>query len=71
MPDICFCFEAHQPYRLNSNFDKDLVKNKSIEELFNIYFDNEWNKRILRRVCEKCYIPATELILENIDKFKR
>jgi alpha-amylase len=71
VPDICFCFEVHQPYRLNSNFNKALTKSKKFEELFDIYFNNEWNKTILKRVAEKCYIPATELILENIDKFKQ
>jgi alpha-amylase len=71
MPDVCFCFEVHQPYRLNRNFNKALAKGKKIEELFNVYFDNEWNKNILKKVAEKCYIPATELILRSIDKFNR
>lgn len=71
MPNICFCFEVHQPYRLNRNFDKALTKGKKIEDLFNVYFDNEWNKAILKKVAEKCYIPATELILQNIDEFNR
>ncbi len=67
MPDICLGFEVHQPLRINRNFQED--SEKDIEDLFELYFDNEWNKKILNRVAKKCYLPSNEIILENIDKF--
>ncbi|MEM3462794.1 MAG: alpha-amylase [Candidatus Bathyarchaeia archaeon] len=70
MPDICLCFEAHQPFRINKSFRGELGKGRRPEELFDIYFDNDWNRAILERVARKCYIPANEIMLENIDLFK-
>jgi alpha-amylase len=65
MPDICFGFEVHQPYRLNRTFSPaPKVKKK---DLFDHYFDT-LNKEILLRVAEKCYIPATRIILEKLDE---
>jgi alpha-amylase len=70
MPDICLGFEVHQPLRINRDFRKELGEGKRPEELFDIYFDNCWNRAILERVARKCYLPANEIILENIDRFK-
>lgn len=62
-------FEVHQPLRINSSFDEDRAKGKDPEELFDIYFDNAWNREILERVAEKCYLPANEIILENLERY--
>lgn len=62
-------FEAHQPLRINSRFDESEAKGKDQEELFDHYFDREWNREILERVAEKCYLPANEIILENIKRY--
>ncbi len=65
MPDVCFGFEVHQPFRLNRHFSPDpKVKKKDLHAL---YFD-EMNKEVLARVAEKCYIPATSVILEKLDE---
>jgi alpha-amylase len=71
--DICLMFEAHQPLRLNHNFNSDLsglpaVKKK---DLIDIYFDQKLNRHVFERVARKCYFPANNIILEQIDKFKR
>jgi alpha-amylase len=71
MPDICLGFEVHQPYRINREFRRELSRGKKIDELFEIYFDNEWNKTILERVARKCYLPANKIVLENINAFKQ
>ncbi|MGC8850345.1 MAG: glycoside hydrolase family 57 protein, partial [Candidatus Bathyarchaeia archaeon] len=71
MPDICLGFEVHQPYRINKDFQEEMGRGKSVEQLFDIYFDNEWNKSILERVANKCYIPVNEIILRNIEYFRR
>jgi alpha-amylase len=68
--DLCFGFEVHQPYRIRKDFHSEISKGKKIEKLFEIYFDNEWNKDILKRVATKCYRPSNEIMLENIDKFR-
>lgn len=67
MPDICLGFEAHQPLRIDKDFQAD--DERDIDDLYELYFDNEWNKKILDRVTKKCYLPSNEIILENIDKF--
>ncbi|MCD1293569.1 alpha-amlyase [Methanocella sp. CWC-04] len=64
MSKLCIGFEVHQPYRLNSRFDhKNGVKIKDLEKE---YFSSK-NKEILEKVAGKCYIPATEIVLEGLD----
>jgi len=65
MPDVCIGFEAHQPFRLNRHFSPDPKKKK--KDLFDLYFD-ELNREILDRVSGKCYLPATQMILEKLDE---
>jgi len=57
-------FEVHQPYRLN-RFFTPVAKLKK-KELFEQYFDGI-NKEVLLRIAEKCYDPATKVILEHLD----
>ena len=65
MPALSIGFEVHQPYRLNRNFTPDpKVKKKDIQ---NLYFD-EVNRDLLLRIAEKCYIPATTMILDMLDE---
>jgi len=71
LPDVCLSFELHQPLRVNRDFHDELAKGKKVEELFDIYFDNSWNRMILERVARKCYLPANETILHGIEQFKR
>jgi len=65
MCKICLGFEVHQPYRLNRHFapEKKLKK----KDLFDQYFDS-LNKEVLLRVADKCYNPATQIILEKLDE---
>ncbi len=71
MTDICLGFEVHQPIRLNREFNRDLSNGKSLDDLFEVYFNNVWNKEILERVSKKCYLPANAVMLENIDRHKK
>ena len=65
MPALSIGFEVHQPYRLNRNFTPDpKVKKRHIQDL---YFD-EVNRDLLLRIAEKCYIPATTMILDMLDE---
>ncbi len=65
MTQVCFGFEVHQPFRLNESFDpEEMRKNRNIKE---IYFSRK-NRELLERVAKKCYIPATGILLENLDQ---
>ena len=57
MTSVCLYFQVHQPYRLRrySVFDNDPF-----------YFDNEANRAVFEKVANKCYRPATKLILDLI-----
>jgi alpha-amylase len=64
MSDICLGFEVHQPYRLSRQFKPDPKLKK--KDLFDHYFD-KMNKEVLLRVADKCYNPATKVLLEKLD----
>ena len=57
MASVCFYFQIHQPFRLRrySVFDTD-----------SHYFDEHNNAEIMRKVAQKCYLPATRMMLDNI-----
>src|SRR3954470_20100837 len=57
MPAVCFYFQVHQPFRLRrySVFDTD--RN---------YFDELKNAELVKKVAQKCYLPANKMLLENI-----
>ncbi|MGE5424302.1 MAG: glycoside hydrolase family 57 protein, partial [Syntrophothermus sp.] len=62
MRSICLYFQVHQPFRLRTY------------RFFNIgedhqYYDEYQNRHIIRRVAEKCYIPANKMMLDLIHQF--
>jgi len=59
MASVCFYFQIHQPFRLRrySVFDTD--RN---------YFDDLKNAEIIRKVAQKCYLPANRMLLEVIQQ---
>jgi alpha-amylase len=59
MPDLCFYFQVHQPYRLRPYRVFDIGSRSD-------YFDDAANRAILRRVADKCYLPANRLLTEAI-----
>ncbi|MFA6335968.1 MAG: alpha-amylase, partial [Bacteroidales bacterium] len=48
---ICFYFQVHQPDRLRTYRFFDIGNDSH-------YYDDFANKTILRRVADRCYIPA-------------
>lgn len=62
MPNICFYFQVHQPYRLKDLRVRDIGQS-GIE-----YFDDDKNRAIFRKVAEKCYLPANAVMLELLKK---
>ena len=73
MTDICLMFEVHQPFRLNRNFHSDQLSKGKVtkKDLFDLYFDQKLNRYVLERAARKCYFPANNIILEQIDRCKR
>jgi alpha-amylase len=62
MRSICLYFQVHQPFRLRTY------------RFFNIgddhyYYDDYQNRHIIRRVTEKCYLPANKMMLELIKEY--
>ena len=62
MKTICLYFQVHQPYRLRRYRFFDIGKD-------HFYYDEFLNKSILRKVAEKCYLPANKLMLELITTY--
>jgi alpha-amylase len=60
---ICLYFEVHQPFRLKRYRFFDLGHD-------HYYYDDFTNESILRKVAEKCYLPANNLILDLIARHK-
>lgn len=57
MASVSFYFQVHQPFRLRrfSIFDRNSQ-----------YFDEDSNAKILRKVADKCYLPANRVILDLV-----
>ena len=60
---ICLYFQVHQPTRLRLYRFFDIGKDSH-------YYDDFANRTILRRVAQKCYLPANQLILDLIKQNK-
>jgi alpha-amylase len=62
MRTICFYFQVHQPFRLRRYKFFDIGNN-------HYYYDDYANKSIMRKVAEKCYLPANQTFLDIINEF--
>jgi len=60
---ICFYFQVHQPFRLKRYRFFDLGHD-------HYYYDDYLNESIMRKVADKCYMPANKVILDLIQKHK-
>lgn len=62
MPSVCLYFHVHQPMR---------IKPYSIFDIGGgTVFDDAQNARIIKKVAEKCYYPANNLIYELIQRYE-
>ena len=61
MKNICFYFQVHQPFRLKTYRFFEIGQSDS-------YYDDSGNLEILKKVAEKCYLPANQLLLDLIKK---
>jgi len=60
---ICFYFQVHQPFRLKRYRFFDLGHD-------HYYYDDYSNESIMRKVADKCYLPANKVMLDLIQKHK-
>ena len=59
MPSVCLYFQVHQPYRL---------RRYSVFDSGSNYFDEYRNTQILQKIAGKCYLPATRILLDQVQK---
>jgi alpha-amylase len=62
MISVCFYFQVHQPFRLRENYNFFQIGRD------HHYEDAELNRKIIRKVAEKCYLPTNALMLDLIQK---
>jgi alpha-amylase len=60
---ICLYFQVHQPFRLKRYRFFDLGND-------HYYYDDYTNEAIMRKVADRCYLPANKIILDLINKNK-
>ncbi|HLN20433.1 MAG TPA: glycoside hydrolase family 57 protein [Bacteroidales bacterium] len=60
---ICLYFQVHQPFRLKRYRFFNLGND-------HYYYDDYSNEAILRKVADRCYLPANKIILDLINKHK-
>ncbi len=63
MRTICFYFQVHQPFRFRRYRFFDIGND-------HYYYDDFSNESILRKVADKCYLPANALMLDLIKRHK-
>lgn len=63
MKSVNLIFQIHQPFRYRKYRFFDIGKD-------DYYYDDFANETILRKVADKCYLPANKIILEQIKKHK-
>jgi len=67
MPSVCFYFQVHQPYRIRRYGVFDIGEKHD-------YFDEEEkpelsNRKILRKVIDKSYLPTNAILLDLLKKY--
>ncbi len=67
---VTFFFFAHQPVRLLPYERRRHEGPVAPQHLFDHYFDDELNRDVFRKVAEKCYYPATRLMLDLVRQHK-
>lgn len=67
---VSLFFFAHQPDRLRPYDQRRYSGPIPPESLYRHYFDDELNRSVFLKVAERCYYPATRLILELVERFK-
>lgn len=62
MKTICLYFQVHQPMRFKRYRFFDIGND-------NYYYDDYLNESIMRKVAQKCYLPANKLLLKLVEEY--
>ena len=62
MRSICFYFQVHQPFRLKRYKFFDIGNDHH-------YYDDFANRSIMKKVANKCYLPANQTFLDLINEY--
>ena len=62
MRKICLYFQIHQPFRFKRYRFFDIGND-------HYYYDDFSNESIMKKVASKCYLPANQILLEQIKKY--
>lgn len=62
MKTICFYFQVHQPLRFRRYRFFDIGND-------HYYYDDYTNESILRKIADRCYLPANKIILNLIKEY--
>jgi alpha-amylase len=63
MKTICLNFQIHQPFRYRKYRFFDIGNDS-------YYYDDYANETIMRKIADKCYLPANNILLQQIRKLK-
>jgi alpha-amylase len=63
MPNICLFFQVHQPRRFRRYTIFDIDQHHDYE-------DEALNREVLRKVSDKCYLPANRLLLDLLRQYE-
>jgi alpha-amylase len=64
MPDICLCYQIHEPYQLRRYTVFDMGQNS-------IYENDDYNCDTMLHNARQCYLPANELMMRLIRRHKK
>lgn len=68
MPSVCFYFQVHQPHRVKKYRVFDIGRD---QDYFNDNSEEKTNNaKIFRKVAEKSYLPANQVLLELLEKYQ-
>ncbi len=62
MKTICFYFQVHQPFRLKKYRFFDISED-------DYYYDDFSNRNLMRKIAERCYLPANEMLLKMFNEY--
>jgi alpha-amylase len=68
---VTLYFFAHQPFRLKPYEQRTGLSKVPDKKLEDFYFEDSMNKEVFLKVAEKCYLPATTMMRDAVNRFKK